>query len=218
LYQLIKKIVAFLLPKLAKLEIIGAENFPSSGPYILTINHLSAFDTPILLVTCPHRVTALAADKHRGHWFFGPLLSIMGSVWVRRGEIDRQAIRGAIEVLEQGEVLGMAPEGTRARDVYALQEGKNGPAYLATRANALIVPVGIAGTEKIKDELPKLRRARVRVEVGKPFKLPESGRIRGERLTEFTDIIMKQIAVLLPEEYRGAYAGRVNEPETLATN
>ena len=104
------------------------------------------------------------------------------------------------------EVLGMAPEGTRARGPYALQKGKTGPAYIAARADVQIVPVGLTGTEKVKRNLPRLRRTDVRIVIGKPFRLPESGRVRGEKLREYTDLIMYSIAELLPEEYRGVYA------------
>jgi 1-acyl-sn-glycerol-3-phosphate acyltransferase len=131
---------------------------------------------------------------------------MMGPVWVRRGEVDREALRKALEILERGEVLGVAPEGTRARGPYALQKGKVGAAYLATRADVPIVPLGITGTENIKRDLPRLRRAYVRVVVGQPFRLPESGRVRSQKLHEYTDLIMYRIAELLPEEYRGVYA------------
>ena len=102
--------------------------------------------------------------------------------------------------------MGIAPEGTRARGPYALQEAKTGTAYLAARADVPIVPVGITGTEKIKRNLPRLRSTDIRIVIGKPFRLPESGYIRGAKLREYTDLIMQRIAELLPEEYRGAYA------------
>ena len=67
-----------------------------------------------------------------------PLLALMGSVWVRRGEVDRKALEGAMNVLERGEVLGMAPEGTRARGIYALQKGKTGPVRVLDRLSQII--------------------------------------------------------------------------------
>lgn len=203
-YRLIRFIINALLSLVARREYIGLENFPSP-PYILITNHLSAFDTPVLLTVCPHTIRAFAAEKHRRNPFFGPLLAIMGSIWVRRGEIDRQALRQAIGVLERGEILGVAPEGTRARTSYALQPGKTGAAYLATRTDVPIIPVAITGTENIKDNLPKLRATKIRVVVGKPFRLPVAGRVRGKQLHEYTDLIMHRIAELLPIEYRGAY-------------
>jgi 1-acyl-sn-glycerol-3-phosphate acyltransferase len=205
LFRILRAIVNVLLHLLTRREYVGLENIPEP-PYILVTNHLAVFDSPLLLTVCPHNIRAFAAAKHRRNPFYALLLTIMGSIWVRRGEVDRQALREALDVLERGEVLGMAPEGTRARDPYALQQGKVGAAYLATRTEVPIVPVGLTGTEKIKRNLPRLRRTPVRVVVGKPFRLPESGRVRGQKLREYTDLIMRRIAELLPEEYRGVYA------------
>jgi 1-acyl-sn-glycerol-3-phosphate acyltransferase len=205
LYHIIRAIIDVLVNLFIRREYVGLENFPDP-PYILATNHLSVFDTPVLLTICPHTIRALTAAKHKRNPIYAPLLVIMGSIWVRRGEVDRRALREALDVLKQGGVLGLAPEGTRARGTYALQEGKTGTAYLATRADVPIVPVGLAGTERIKDNLLRLRRTRVRAVVGEPFRLPENGRVRGQKLHEYTDLIMHRIAELLPEEYRGVYA------------
>jgi 1-acyl-sn-glycerol-3-phosphate acyltransferase len=199
-------VINVLFYLIARREVIGLENLPEP-PYILVTNHLAMFDVPLLATVCPHAIRAFAAAKHKSNPFYAWILTGAGAIWVRRGEIDRQALRQALDLLrKEGEVLGMAPEGTRARGVYALQKGKTGAAYLATRADALLVPVGITGTEKIKESLPHLRRADVRVIIGKPFRLPESGRVKGAKLDEYTDLIMRRIAELLPEEYRGVYA------------
>ena len=206
MYQTIRVIINVLFDLFVQREYTGLENFPDEPPYILVTNHLSIFDTPVLLTVCPHTIRALVASKHKRNPFYAPLLVIMGSIWVRRGEVDRQALREALAVLKGGGVLGIAPEGTRARDTGALQEGKTGAAYLATRADVTIVPVALSGTENIKHNLPRLRRTPVRAVVGKPFRLPENGRVRGQKLHEYTELIMHSIAELLPEEYRGVYA------------
>jgi 1-acyl-sn-glycerol-3-phosphate acyltransferase len=206
LFRTMRAIANFLLSLFTRREYVGLENIPSDPPYILVTNHLALFDSPLVLTLCPHTARAFAAAKHKKNPFFALLLTAMGSVWVRRGEVDRKALQEALDVLKRGEVLGVAPEGTRARGPYALQKGKIGAAYLATRANVLIVPLGITGTEKIKHNLPRLRRTQVRVVVGKPFRLPNSGQVRNQELREYTDLIMRHIAELLPEEYRGVYA------------
>jgi 1-acyl-sn-glycerol-3-phosphate acyltransferase len=200
-------VVAIILTRLTtRTHVIGIENIPSDPPYILATNHLSAFDIPLLAATFPHAVRAMAAIEHRSNPLFAPILVGSGAIWVRREEIDRRALREALAVLERGEVLGIAPEGTRADTSHALQEGKAGAAYIATRADALIVPVGIAGSEKIKTSLWRLHRPQVRVAIGRPFRLPESGHVRSQKLHQYTDIIMHRIAELLPEKYRGVYA------------
>jgi 1-acyl-sn-glycerol-3-phosphate acyltransferase len=206
LYETVRRLVAALFSVFAPPEISGLENFPSEPPYILATNHLSIFDLPLLLIVCPHVIRAFAAEKHGRNPIYGPLLAMMGTILVRRGEVDRQALRGALDVLARGEALGISPEGTRARSTHALQEGKLGAAYLATRADVPIVPVGLTGTEMVKQNLLRLRRTRVRVVVGKSFRLAESGRVRVEKLREYSDLIMHCIAELLPKEYRGVYA------------
>ena len=205
MYHTIRVIVNVLIDLFVRRDYVGIENFPKP-PYILVTNHLSIFDTPVLLTICPHTIRALVAAKHKRNPIYGPLLAMMDSIWVRRGEVDRQALRQALNVLKDGGVLGVAPEGTRSRGTYALQEGKTGAAYLATRADVPIVPVGLMGTEYIKHNLPRLRRTHVRAVVGKPFRLPEGGRVRGQKLQEYTNLIMHHIAETLSEKYRGVYA------------
>lgn len=200
------RIIALVITKLTtRLELVGGENVPDEPPYLLATNHLSAFDLPMLLFVFPHTIRPFAASKHKSNLLFRPILDAADTIWVRRGEIDRQALREALAVLERGEVLGVAPEGTRADESHALQRAKAGTAYIATRADALIVPVGIAGTEKIKHNLLSLHRTPVRVAVGEPFRLPESGHVRSKKLHEYTDLLMHRIAELLPVEYRGVY-------------
>lgn len=217
MYAVLKKLVQWLFPLLARIQVLGRENFPPSGPYILTTNHLSAYDPPLLMAVCPHTIRAFAASKHRRNPFYALVLTMAGSIWVRRGEIDREALSGAMKVLERGEVLGMAPEGTRARKIYGLQPGKTGAAYLATRADVPIVPVGLTGTEKIKQNILRLRRTDITLTVGEPFRLPESGRVCGPKLDEYTEIIMHRIAALLPPEYRGVYNESVKDTASRPT-
>lgn len=204
-YRIARTTANLLLSIFTRREIIGLENVPDP-PYILATNHLSIFDLPLLLTVCPHTIRAFVASKHKNNLLYAPFMVVTGAIWVQRGEVDRKALRQALAVLERSEVLGVAPEGTRARGAHGLQKGKAGTAYLAARANVPIVPVGITGTELMSHDLPRLRRSHLRVIIGKPLQLPESGRIRGHKLEEYTDLVMCSIAELLPEEYRGVYA------------
>ena len=205
-YRLVRTVIEALFKVLTRREYAGLENLEIEPPYIVALNHISIFDTPLMLTLFRHRVVAFAAEKHRGSPVYGPLLDAMGTIFVRRGEVDRQSLREALAWLAQGGVLGLAPEGTRARGPYALQEAKAGIAYLATRAGVPVLPVGIAGTERMKENLPRLRRTNLRIAVGEPIRLPAGGRAHGVELRADTDLIMAHIAELLPEEYRGFYA------------
>jgi len=209
-YRLVRVGFNALFQLILRREYVGLENFPEP-PYILVTNHISALDTPVLLTVCPDIIRAFAAEKHKRNPVFAPILYIMGSIWVQRGEIDRQALRKALGVLKRGEVLGIAPEGTRSRVTHALLEGKTGAAYLATRANVPVVPVALTGTQHIKHNLLRLRRTQVRAVVGKPFSLPTDRRVRNQQLREYTEVIMHRIAELLPKEYQGVYRDSVGK-------
>ncbi len=205
-YRVLRTIARIITRLTTRVEIMGSEHVPHQPPYLLVTNHLSALDLPVILLAFPHDIRAFAAIEHRSHPLFAPILEASQAIWVRRGEVDRRALREALSVLKRGEALGMAPEGTRADESHALQPAKPGVAYIATRADVPIVPLGIAGTEKIKHNARRLRRTHVRVAVGEPFRLPASGHVRTRELREYTDLIMRRIADLLPPEYRGVYA------------
>ena len=205
MYWTLHAFANLLMRLISRCEYIGLENIPADPPYILVSNHLAFLDSLLVLSLCPHVSRAFAAAKHKRNPLFAVLLTVMGSVWVRRGTIDRHALQEALDVLRRGEVLGVAPEGTRSPD-HTLKKGKVGAAYLATRADVPLVPLAITGTENIVHDLLRLRRARVRVVIGKPFRLPENGRVRSKKLREYTNLIMYRIAELLPEEYRGVYS------------
>jgi 1-acyl-sn-glycerol-3-phosphate acyltransferase len=204
-YQIVKMTFSLIFRFLARIEITGVGNVPQEGPYIIICNHLHRFDPPLLLIALPVRMTVLAANKYRNHPIFGPFLSSMGAIYVRRGEVDRQALRACLDVLGEGGIIGMAPEGTRS-PTGALQEGRTGVAYLASRAGVPILPVAVTGTEKMSASLKRLRRGHVKAVIGEPFILPATERkARGKQLKECTELIMHRLADMLPEEYRGVY-------------
>ena len=147
-----------------------------------------------------------AASKWRTHPLFGQLLGLSGAIWVRRGEVDRVALAEAVVALKRGEVLGMAPEGTRSRSG-VLQRARQGAAYIASRADVPLLPIGLANSDRFLPNVKRLRRTTFQVRIGKPFTLPRFGqRARSRELDAYTELIMAQIADLLPERYHGYYA------------
>jgi len=211
-YRTIRAIFGFLLHILSRVEIQGLERIPEQGPYLLLTNHLHLLDSPVLMVAFPHRAYVFAAEKRRNHWFYGPLFRSLDAIWVKRGEVDRAALRKAFAVLEGGGILGLAPEGTRSK-TGAMQQGHGGAAYMAFRTGARLVPVVVTGQEKIFSSLRHLRRATVRIAFGPEFAPPppaEGGKASSAEVRAFTDEIMYRLAALLPPEYRGVYQD-VNE-------
>jgi len=181
----------------------GAHHIPANGAFVLVTNHLSFIDSPVVFVAMPRIVYFLAGEKYTWHPLFGPILRVAGAIFVRRGEIDRDALRQASNALQDGFCLVIAAEGTRSK-TGGLIAGKTGAAYLATHENALIVPMVVWGTEQVGPGWGKFRRAPVHVRFGQPFHLPE-GRARTRQLDAYTDEIMTTMAALLPEAYRGVY-------------
>jgi len=195
---------------LARIEIHGLENVPEEGGFILATNHISRLDAPLLMLTCPRRVNVFVAEKYRNFIGFNWILKATDAIWVKRGEADRMALRRALEVLGRGEVLGMAPEGTRSRDA-TLQRAKPGVAFLAVRAKVPVVPVAVTGTQELAAYLSRLRRVPLSVTFGEPLLLTpgEGERVSSAYLETASDQVMARIAALLPGEYRGVYADAV---------
>jgi len=207
-YRTIRAVISFLFRLLSRVEIQGLESIPDKGPYLLLTNHLHLLDSPALMMAFPYRAHVFAADKRRNHWFYGPLFRSLDAIWVRRGEVDRAALRRALAVLAGGGILGLAPEGTRSK-TGAMQQGHGGAAYMAFRTGARLVPVVITGQEKIFPYLRRLRRATVHVTFGPAFDPPltaDPRKASGAEIRAFTDEIMYRLAALLPPEYRGVYA------------
>jgi len=210
LYWPARLLVRALFWLLTRWEVVGLERVPRQGPFIVITNHLSIVDPPAIMAALPCRVTALAASKYIRHPF-GLLLGSVDVIFIRRGEVDRTALRKALAVLASGQVLGIAPEGTRSK-TGSLQRGKPGAAYLALRANVPILPVVVTGTERVFRDLLRLRRPRVRVVIGEPFRLtlPEDEK---RPLQALADRMMYRLAELLPPEYRGVYGQGSARPE-----
>jgi 1-acyl-sn-glycerol-3-phosphate acyltransferase len=208
-YELSGILARFLIWLFGRLELHGVENIPSSGPVILAANHLSNADPVIVAAVLPRATVFMAKEELLRipgmHW----VVVNFGSFTVRRGAADREAIRLAIEALEQGKALGVFPEGTRSRSG-ALGEPHAGVGMLALRTGAPVVPIAISGTDQVSPSKMLWRRPRIIVHVGEPIPSERvSGALRGAA-QEYTERVMDAIAALLPEEQRGRFASTGN--------
>ncbi|MGF1505770.1 MAG: lysophospholipid acyltransferase family protein [Anaerolineae bacterium] len=184
----------------------GVENVPQEGPLIFVANHVDYLDSPAIAMALPRQMNILAADTYRTHPIFGPIVWTGGAIWVNREGISKEAIKQALAVLKDGGAIGMSVEGTRSRSG-TLGEGKLGAAYLANRGQAMIQPEVVWGTELVFPSQKRLSRADFTVRYGEPFALP-AGRARTEELAAHTDQIMRALADLLPDAYRGDYVSQ----------
>lgn len=192
---------------LTRLTVVGRENIPADGPYIVTLNHTSVADTPLLLLGFPLVAWRFfAGEKWRSHPIYGPIMAWLGAIYINREEVDRQGLRDALAAIEQGVVFGLAPEGSRSKNGQ-MREAKVGAAYLASRANVPILPVSFENNDVLFANFKQLRHTNVTLTVGHPYTLPEIGRrAKGADLAAYTHLIMVKIAALLPPRYHGIYA------------
>lgn len=196
-----------LLTICSRWRVEGAERMPRSGPLLVISNHVNLADPPILVGALPRSVRFMAKEE----LFHGPIAPMtrgLGSFAVRRGQSDRQAIKTALELLSGGACVGMFPEGTRSRSG-AMIRGQTGAGLIALRSDAPILPIGIVGTGQLTSVWAVLKRPRIDIIIGHPFRLPPHvGGGRAAAAAEATDSMMRQIAALLPPEMRGYYADR----------
>lgn len=200
-----------------KFEVVGKEHVPLEGPLILASNHLNNADPPAIALALPRQPTYMAKREMIGWPILGLAFKWFGAFPVRRGEADLSALRAATEVVNQGRMLVMFPEGTRSR-TGGLTKGHPGTGLIALRTGAPVLPVAVTGSEVITWPwifLKPLSVPGIRVVIGEPFHLPPVDRINAESAREATDYIMRRIAALLPPEYRGVYADAV-EPQPAA--
>lgn len=203
--ELLRKFVYILFSLISRVEIHGVENLPLTGGVLICTNHLSLVDPALVFVYAGRDCTALVAKTHRSNLLQRWIVNTVEGIWLERGEADLHALRAAQEYLKNGGALGIAPEGTRSK-VHGLIKAKTGAAYLADKTGVVVVPVAITGSDLVISTWKRLRRPRLSMTFGKPFRLPPVARAaRSADLERNTDEIMCQIAALLPEHYRGVY-------------
>jgi len=200
---LLKHIGFRVLAKVDRVE--GLDNFPESGPAILMINHIAFIDPIVILGCLPRNIVPMAKVEAYSYPIIGILPRIWQAIPVHRGEVDRRALRMALEVLSSGEVILVAPEGTRGT---CLQRGKEGVAYLGTRSGAPIIPIAIVGTVGFPSISPRRwRQPGAVARLGRPFRFRSYSKRPGrDELRRMTDEAMYVLAAMLPEERRGVYA------------
>jgi len=208
LYGTAKPIVAVALHLVCRYRVNAGYSSIPDGPLIVACNHLSWIDIPLVGVAVPRRLSFMAKKEYASSRFHRNLIRSFGSFTVDRGAVDRAALRAADEALRKGFALCIFPEGTRSK-AFQLIEAGVGTAYVALRHDAHILPVGVAGSENIRQMYEKKRilyRPEVTINIGEPFKLPSrDGKPTREHLAFCTDAIMRRLAGLLPEAYRGVY-------------
>jgi 1-acyl-sn-glycerol-3-phosphate acyltransferase len=186
-------------------------NVPQKGPLIIASNHINFMEVPLLYTHLqPRDITGFAKAETWDNPAMAFLFDLWGAIPIQRGQADTKAFRSALEALQQGKILAVAPEGTRSRHGQ-LQRGLPGIIMLAYHSGAPILPLVYYGGERLRDNLNKLKRTDFHIRVGKKFTLAFPSNLIDHNIRNaMVDEIMYQLASLLPVEYRGYYTDFTN--------
>jgi len=208
-------LIIHVLDLIADVSAEGLDKFPCQGAYIAATNHIGFLDITLFHYHFNrYDMFIPVAEKWEKSRLIRMIARNLNFVFIDRFNPDLKALRKMMNLMEAGNSLVIAPEGTRSRSG-SLAQGKQGVAYLAARSGFPVIPVGITGTEdkEILANLRRFKRSKIALKIGKPFlvePLPHGD--KDAALQERTDEIMCHIAAILPEKYRGIYA---EHPKTL---
>ncbi|MCK9246096.1 MAG: 1-acyl-sn-glycerol-3-phosphate acyltransferase [Anaerolineaceae bacterium] len=203
----VMKLLRSVFNVISNVEVIGQENIPASGGYVLATSHVSRLDTLFLMLSSPRKdIVGMVAREYQKAPFFGWFLEKLGVIWITRGGYDFQAFREASAFLKKGGIVGLAPEGSRSRNGQ-LMEGKHGTVLMAIKNKVQVIPAAVIGSADMMKRFLRLKKMQVKVIFGKPFDLPqpEEGQSEKNVLDLATTEVMCRIAMLLPEDRRGFY-------------
>lgn len=171
-YTLVRALVRVLVRLGTRLEVVGLQHVPRSGPFILVANHQSVLDPLLVQTVCPRPLHTFTKSTQFSSRVFRWLLARINCIPTRRYRIDPQVVRVALRRLGEGRGVGIYPEGERSWDGN-LQPFRQGTIRLLLRAGVPVVPCGLDGSYDVWPRWSrKIRRRRVRIRFGEPIRWP----------------------------------------------
>lgn len=217
-YRIIKVVLTPLFHLLWRVRVEGREHVPDHGAAVLAANHQSFCDSLFLPLVVPRRVTYLAKAEYFDSWKTAWFFRAVGQIPIRRGggRESERALEAAREVLADGHLLAVYPEGTRGVDG-RVHRGRTGVARLSRECHVPVVPVGISGTVAVQPVDSRILRPfrTVTVRFGAPMTMvpaadpsdPMADHDHAE-CRSFTDRLMREIASLSGSQYVDEYVSR----------
>lgn len=209
-YPLIRGTVGPLVKRIWIDSIEGLENIPKEGPVIVASNHQSYFDFICFIAACPRKVHYLAAEKFFKSRVWRPIMNLTGQIKVDRTAQDKSQVYNEVySALNQGEMIGIFPEGTRSSDG-EIHKPFTGVAKFALNAKVPVLPVGIIGTYDImsrNDKRPKFGGVKAKIVIGKPMDFSEycNHQPTENDYKAVTDKVMDRVAELAEKKYSHFY-------------
>ncbi|NLI11904.1 MAG: 1-acyl-sn-glycerol-3-phosphate acyltransferase [Peptococcaceae bacterium] len=189
-YRVLKYLARIVLVVLRRWEVYGRENLPASGGIILVANHVSYWDPVVIICAFKRKVHFMAKSELFKIPAVGYVIKSSGAFPVRRDKSDRNAIRTAVSLLKEGQVVGVFPEGTR-NPTDDMLKPHLGAAMLAFKAGVPMLPIAVSGTRGVW--------GKIKVFVGKPVVCHSGKKASKDDWEKASDTIMEQVAVLLGE-------------------
>ena len=222
-YWLMKHwVIGPLLTTVFRPWITGLENVPRTGPIIVVCNHLSFVDSIFLPLMIDRQMAFLAkSDYFTGKgikgWLVRFFMTSAGQLPIDRtgGKASEASLNAGLQILAEGGVLAIYPEGTRSPDG-RMYRGRTGVARMILEANVPVIPAAVIGTEKVMplgSTIPKVHR--VGVVIGKPLDFSRFEGMESDRfvLRSITDEIIYEMNKLSEQEYVDVYASTIRSKQ-----
>lgn len=201
-----------LLTLLADLQPSGRERLPEKGPVILAGNHVAALEPVLMAVFTPGVIEFVGNGDIPFDPNYAPFARAYGLIPVNRGNLDRKGLQTALDVLKQGGILGIFPEGGTWDP--ANMQAQTGVAWLSYRAQAPVLPIGFGGMKNALEKAFQLKRPTLTINVGDlipPVSLAQKGLSLKANLEIAANHILDEINALVPQKDLQQFRHRINE-------
>ncbi|MDQ1909440.1 lysophospholipid acyltransferase family protein [Paenibacillus sp. GD4] len=188
LYRFLRQLFRIMFGTLYRLQVSGLENIPRQGGVVLCANHTSNFDPPLLGSPLTREVHYMAKAELFDVPVLGWVLPRIRAFPVKRGGVSKESIRLSLQLLKDGNILGIFPEGSRSNEGGM---GKKGAAMFALKSGATVIPAAIVGGYKLFRPM--------KVIYGPPVDLSEFAEGGSDSLEQATDKIMTAIRSMVKE-------------------
>lgn len=201
-----------LMKVFTRTTVTGTEYLPKKGPLILVGNHVAMIEVALMILHTPWLVEMIGVGDVPLEPAFAPITSAYGFIPIDRGSMDRKGMTMALDVLKQDGVIGIFPEG----GIWEanLKEARAGVAWLSSKGNAPIVPMGFGGMAGAIKGMLKLQRPRLTMNIGPvidPISAHVPGKSRKEALNDGARYVMEQVESLIPEEEKARWPRIIDE-------
>lgn len=186
-YRFARALCRLVLFLLRRWQIVGRENVPADGGLVVASNHVSYWDPVVVGCALPRKIFFMAKAELFAIPVLGPVIASLGAFPVNRQGTDARAVKKALQLLRQGELVGIFPEGTRSHNGKLLPPHV-GVAMLALRAKVPVLPVAVVGSRGVF--------GRVRVVIGRPLDFSGPGQGK-EQYQEVVTAVMREISRLI---------------------